>query len=148
MTDEHDKAKRGQPAEESHEEEKERVMSVRLLGRVQCPRLVWNKRRFEWRARMYLMAGLYEEVSVNGWRQQRLVSSLANFDECRYMSSDSAEKIKVRVRFWRRLRRNLDKFGGSLTPEERAKAEDEIARHVPMATAEDIESYRAIVTAI
>jgi hypothetical protein len=63
-----------------------------------------------------------------------------------YALSNETDKLKFRVRFWNRVRRKLDAVGERLTPEDREKAEDEIASLAPESTAEEVERYRSITT--
>jgi hypothetical protein len=129
-------------------EERDEVMIVRLGGYPQRKRLVWNKWWFELRGGgLYLTAALFENVRVNGELEEKLVRTLAHFDESRYALSNETDKVGARVRFWNRVRRKLDALGARLTPEEREKAEDLLAARVSKPTAEEIESYRATITA-
>lgn len=96
---------------------------------------------------LYLTAALFENVRVNGELEEKLVRTLAHFDESRYALSNETDKVGARVRFWNRVRRKLDALGARLTPEEREKAEDLLAARVSKPTAEEIESYRATITA-
>jgi hypothetical protein len=123
-------------------------MIVRFGGYPQRKRLVWNKWWFELRGGgLYLTAALFENVSVNGEPKEKLVRTLAHFDESRYALSNETDKVRARVRFWNRVRRKLDAVGSRLTPEEREKAEDLLAARVPKPTAEEIEIYLATITA-
>jgi hypothetical protein len=89
---------------------------------------------------------LAENVSEDGMPVNRVVKSLANFSQRRYALSNETDKLKVRVRFWKRVRRKMDALGARLTPEDREKSENEIASVVPKPTAEEVERYRSIIT--
>jgi hypothetical protein len=89
---------------------------------------------------------LVENVSEDGMPVNHAVKSLANFSQRSYALSNETDKLKVRVKFWKRVRRKLDALGACLTPEDREKAEDEIASVVPKPTSEDVERYRSIIT--
>jgi hypothetical protein len=122
-------------------------MIVRIWGHPQRIRPVWNKWWFRMRiVQMHYTVDLVENVSEDGMVVNHVVKSLANFSERRYALSNETDKLKVRVRFWKRVRRKLDALGARLTPEDREKAEDEISSVVPKPTAEEVAGYRSIIT--
>jgi hypothetical protein len=122
-------------------------MIVNFWGDPESIRPVWNKWWFRMRVvQIHYTVDLAENVSEDGMPVNRVVKSLANFSQRRYALSNETDKLKVRVRFWKRVRRKMDALGARLTPEDREKSENEIASVVPKPTAEEVERYRSIIT--